>query len=147
MRTIGGILTWFMSTSVPAFSPPATASSSAFSNRFFSRTTAFKKSVLSINGAYQTVLSSHFYIKKSERGDIPAPCQSTPESQTESYRQYAPARKTGAAVRHSSSLRVLQVGMSASAQRLYKPFNSKFPKRSPKQTLTWQNQARYADPP
>ena len=43
--------TWFISTCVPAFNPEATQSSSVFSNRFFSRTTAFKKSVLSMCGA------------------------------------------------------------------------------------------------
>lgn len=45
-------LTWFISVSVPMFSPPATASSKLSSKRFFSLTTVFKKSVLSICGAY-----------------------------------------------------------------------------------------------
>jgi hypothetical protein len=40
-------LTWFMSTSIPALRPAATASSSTASNRFFSRITALRKSVLS----------------------------------------------------------------------------------------------------
>jgi hypothetical protein len=44
--------TWFIKTCVPAFNPEATQSSSVFSNRFFSRTTAFKKSVLSMCGAW-----------------------------------------------------------------------------------------------
>lgn len=44
-----------MSTCVPAFNPDATQSSSVFSNRFFSLTTTFKKSVLSICGAYVNV--------------------------------------------------------------------------------------------
>jgi hypothetical protein len=47
------VLTWFINTSVPAFKPNATESSREFSNRFFSLTTEFKKSVLSIWGAYR----------------------------------------------------------------------------------------------
>lgn len=48
--------TWVMSTCVPAFNPEATQSSSVFSNRFFSLTTAFRKSVLSMCGAYTTCI-------------------------------------------------------------------------------------------
>jgi len=44
--------TWFINTSVPAFNPAATDSSKTFSNRFFSRTTPLRKSVLSMWGAY-----------------------------------------------------------------------------------------------
>ena len=46
------LLTWFINTSVPAFNPAATDSSKTFSNRFFSRTTPLRKSVLSMWGAY-----------------------------------------------------------------------------------------------
>ena len=48
----GPTRTWFIKTSVPAFKPAATESSNEFSNRFFSLTTAFRKSVLSMCGAY-----------------------------------------------------------------------------------------------
>jgi hypothetical protein len=47
-RQRSGLLTWFIRTSIPAFSPFATESSSRFSNRFFSLTTGFKKSVRSM---------------------------------------------------------------------------------------------------
>lgn len=55
--------TWFINKSVPAFNPPATLSSNAFSNLFFSLTTAFKKSVLSICGAYGSPSSVTQYTK------------------------------------------------------------------------------------
>lgn len=42
--------TWFMSTSIPAFKPWATESSSTFSNRFFSLMTPFRKSPTSTCG-------------------------------------------------------------------------------------------------
>ena len=47
------MLTWFIKTSIPALRPFATESSRTFSNRFFSRTTLFKKSVTSMLGACQ----------------------------------------------------------------------------------------------
>jgi hypothetical protein len=85
-----GLPTWFIKTSVPAFNPAATDSSKTFSNRFFSRTTPLRKSVLSMCGAY-----SPFRCKCSPKNEasVPALCQSTLGPLTGSYLQYVPARR------------------------------------------------------
>lgn len=58
--------TWFMRTSMPAFSPFATESSSKFSKRFFSLTTGFRKSVTSTWGAYRGSIGLNIDIVKTD---------------------------------------------------------------------------------
>ena len=63
-----------MSTCVPAFNPDATQSSSVFSNRFFSLTTAFRKSVLSMCGACPNVRRDRC---RGERTAVTEECTTT----------------------------------------------------------------------
>lgn len=97
LGTSPGSPTWFINTSVPAFNPAATDSSNTFSNRFFSRTTPLRKSVLSIWGAY-----TPFRCKYSPKNEtfLPALCQSRLGSSTGLYLRYVPARRIGLEGRH-----------------------------------------------
>jgi|SRR5712672_2043547 len=62
------MLTWFMRTSMPAFNPFATESSSKFSKRFFSLTTGFRKSVPSTCMAYHRGIERDLMLMWGRKG-------------------------------------------------------------------------------